>query len=68
MNWLLIVFVGAIGAVADVVLSYWSYTHKLQWWLGGLVPHFHEWTWSHSPPGGGKRIFSGRGSCGRASR
>ncbi|KKS11436.1 MAG: hypothetical protein UU67_C0073G0007 [Candidatus Daviesbacteria bacterium GW2011_GWB1_41_5] len=37
MNWLLIVFVGAIGAVADVVLSYWSYTHKLQWWLGGAV-------------------------------
>jgi len=37
MNWLLIVVVGAVGAVADIVLSYWSYTHWLQWWLGSAV-------------------------------
>ena len=37
MNWLLIIFVGAIGAVADIVLSYWSYTSRLQWWLGSAA-------------------------------
>ena len=37
MNWLLIIFVGVIGAVADVVLSYWSYTSRLQWWLGSAA-------------------------------
>ncbi len=37
MNWLLIVLVGVIGAVADVVLSYWSYTYRLHWWLGGAA-------------------------------
>lgn len=31
------VLVGAVGAVADIVLSYWSYTCRLQWWLGGAV-------------------------------
>lgn len=30
-------FVGVIGAVADIVLSYWSYTYRLQWWLGGAA-------------------------------
>jgi len=37
MNWLFIVLVGMLGAVADVVLSYWSYTNRLQWWLGGAA-------------------------------
>lgn len=32
-----VVLVGVVGAVADVVLSYWSYTGRLQWWVGGAV-------------------------------
>ena len=37
MNWLFIVLVGIIGAVADIVLSYWSYTLRLQWWVGAAA-------------------------------
>ncbi len=38
MPWFLIVGTGLVGAIADVLVSYWSQTHKFQWWLtSGIV-------------------------------
>ena len=35
--WILVICVGLIGAIADVMVSYWSQTNRLSWWLGAAV-------------------------------
>src|SRR3989344_4105762 len=37
MPWFLIICVSLIGAVADVMIGYWSNTYRLEWWLAGAV-------------------------------
>ena len=33
MFWTFVVFVGLIGTITDIVLSRWSETNQLSWWL-----------------------------------
>lgn len=37
MFWILVVVTGLIGAIADVVVSYWSQTNRLSWWIAGAI-------------------------------
>ncbi|MDO8590130.1 MAG: hypothetical protein Q7R69_02560 [bacterium] len=37
MFWFLVICAGFVGAVADVLISYWSQTNRLVWWLAGAA-------------------------------
>ena len=37
MPWLNIASVGLVGAIADIMVNYWSQTHRFQWWLASAL-------------------------------